>query len=316
MLHLGKSIIPGSFIISYLFCFILQGNSCRGDTNITEDTSVSLRKSWENAFEEIRSLSVITPTVSSNSVNSTASSSLKSKKIFNKWRLTLEGKEKERFNDFVNWERRIQRWTDSTTEYLNKNVEKISKEQAQLLTKDSKKGMLTYVEPTNHGASSNKKAGALSLTFPVDLSPRSVKPNEDIVPHTDIADKSKRIWIVTTAVLPWMTGTAVNPLLRAAYMLKGRKASGGSVTLMVPWLDTEEDQIKFYGSKRFDTPADQEVYIRDWLANTANMKEASTDLNIRWYPAWQNKVENSVYSSGDITALIPVSKICFIVLVV
>ena len=35
------------------------------------------------------------------------------------------------------------------------------------------------------------------------------------------------------------------------------------------------------------------------------MPEASNDLIIMWYTAWQNPVENSVYSMGDITALIP-----------
>ena len=57
--------------------------------------------------------------------------------------------------------------------------------------------------------------------------PRPVSPGEPVLPHTDIADPSKNIWIVTTGALPWMTGTAVNPLLRAAYLSTGRRGRGG-----------------------------------------------------------------------------------------
>lgn len=103
-----------------------------------------------------------------------------------------------------------------------------------------------------------------------------------------------------------MTGTAVNPLLRAAYMTKGRKEAGGSVTLMLPWLERRQDQERVYGPDRvFESPEAQEEYVRTWLRDSAKMLEASEDLNIEWYTAWQNKVENSVYSMGDLVAEIP-----------
>lgn len=136
--------------------------------------------------------------------------------------------------------------------------------------------------------------------------PRPVTPEDEILPHTDIADKSKNIWIVTTASLPWMTGTAVNPLLRAAYLSTGRKAAGGSVTLMLPWVERDEDQKRIYGKeKMFESPEGQEKFVRTWLRDTANMKEASEELEIRWYTAWQEVLENSLYSMGDIIGLIP-----------
>jgi digalactosyldiacylglycerol synthase len=105
-----------------------------------------------------------------------------------------------------------------------------------------------------------------------------------------------------------MTGTAVNALLRAAYLTNGRKQAGGKVTLMLPWLENRVDQEKVYGKDRaFDTVEDQEEYVRTWLRETAAMKDASEELNIAWYPARQEPAENSIYSMGDITALVPVS---------
>ena len=67
--------------------------------------------------------------------------------------------------------------------------------------------------------------------------------------------------IVTTAALPWMTGTAVNPLLRAAYLAK----AGKRVTLMVPWLHPVEQGLIFPEGLRFITPAEQAAYILNWL---------------------------------------------------
>jgi len=144
------------------------------------------------------------------------------------------------------------------------------------------------------------------ISFPP-ISPRPVKPGEAVLPHTDISDKSKRIWIVTTASLPWQTGTAVNPLLRSAYLTQGRKEAGGDVTILLPWLERQSDRELVYGTKNiFENETDQELFIRSWLKDVANMEQASVDLNIRWYIAWLQRAENSIYSMGDITALIPV----------
>ena len=85
------------------------------------------------------------------------------------------------------------------------------------------------------------------------------------------------------------------------------------MTLMLPWLERMSDQKKIYGaSKSFESQEDQEEYIRTWLRETAGMKDASEQLKIMWYTAWENPAENSVYAMGDITALISVSYIMYV----
>lgn len=158
---------------------------------------------------------------------------------------------------------------------------------------------------------SKSKVSTSTPLSPIIITPEPLKEGEDVLPHTDLSDLSKRILIVTTASLPWKTGTAVNPLLRAAYLATPERSNaGGNVTLLVPWLERQDDQTRVYGaSNTFETAEDQDTYIRTWLRDSAGMTHASTELNIAWYTAWQNKVENSIYSMGDITAIVSADEI-------
>ena len=119
--------------------------------------------------------------------------------------------------------------------------------------------------------------------------------------------------IVTTATLPWMTGTAVNPLLRAAYLSKRNRphADGQStVTLLIPWLESLEDRVALYGeSWKHATKEVQEDYIRRWVCESAGLelesKVESGGIRIQFYPARYLANLSSIFAMGDLFQLIP-----------
>ena len=57
-------------------------------------------------------------------------------------------------------------------------------------------------------------------------------------PASDLRRGGRHINIYTTAALPWMTGTSINPLLRAAHLV----LKGYNTTLLLPWLEAG-DQV-------------------------------------------------------------------------
>ena len=142
-----------------------------------------------------------------------------------------------------------------------------------------------------------------------------------------IKDPGRNITVVTTASLPWMTGTAVNPLLRAAY-LAGRPpsdeeddastaltaaaagaaaptataAANRNVTLLVPWLSTSDQARLFPDGLRFDSPDEQAQYVRQWVANRVGFEPS---FRLRFYAGRYAPDKGSILPVGDIASIIP-----------
>ena len=84
--------------------------------------------------------------------------------------------------------------------------------------------------------------------------------------------------IVTIASLLWMTGTAINPLFHAAYIAKNRKQA---VTLLIPWLCKDDQGLLYPNNMCFDSPEEQEAYIRNWLEARVGFK---SNFKLVFYP--------------------------------
>ncbi|XP_020102966.1 digalactosyldiacylglycerol synthase 1, chloroplastic-like isoform X2 [Ananas comosus] len=114
----------------------------------------------------------------------------------------------------------------------------------------------------------------------------------------DRTDHKRHVAIFTTASLPWMTGTAVNPLFRAAYLAKSAKQD---VTLVVPWLCKSDQQLVYPNNMAFSSPGEQEAYIRNWLEERIGFK---ADFKISFYPGKFSKERRSIIPAGDTSQFI------------
>ncbi|XP_022975105.1 digalactosyldiacylglycerol synthase 2, chloroplastic [Cucurbita maxima] len=112
-------------------------------------------------------------------------------------------------------------------------------------------------------------------------------------------DTKQHIAIFTTASLPWMTGTAVNPLFRAAYLSIGEDRK---VTLVVPWLSKRDQELVYPSNTTFVLPSQQEKYIREWLEERIGSK---FNFNLQFYPGKFAVDKRSILPVGDISEIIP-----------
>ena len=146
-----------------------------------------------------------------------------------------------------------------------------------------------------------------------------VKENlTDISAGGPFTDKERNIWIVTTACLPWKTGTSINPLLRALYLLKYYRSGKlckhqPNVYLMVPWLVKSQDRKYLYGDEiELEDGASgmmqQANLIRDWARDFAKMSEEGKLLKISFYPSRYQEFLGSIFPCYDVCSLIPDEK--------
>ena len=136
----------------------------------------------------------------------------------------------------------------------------------------------------------------------------SIDDNNEVTEESDISNLNRRIWVVTTAALPWMTGTAMNPLMRALFLAKNRQK--GFVTLVIPWLNERKHREKLYGkmlcfSDGEEGMKEQTDYIREYSRDRCAAELEAEYLDILFYPSTYNEGFGSIFPTVDICSLIP-----------
>lgn len=112
-------------------------------------------------------------------------------------------------------------------------------------------------------------------------------------------EENQHIAIFTTASLPWMTGTAVNPLFRAAFLAKDGERM---VTLVIPWLSLKHQKLVYPNDITFSSPSEQEAYVRQWLEERISFR---SNFSISFYPGKFAVDKRSILPVGDISDVVP-----------
>lgn len=114
----------------------------------------------------------------------------------------------------------------------------------------------------------------------------------------------RQVCVVSTASLPWQTGTAVNPLLRAAYLAHETSCQ---VTLVIPWLAEEEQKAVFPKGITFTDPSGQAQWVRNWVLKRCNFKAT---FDILFYPGRYDTLFFSISPSQGLAVVdsIPATK--------
>ncbi|EYU32074.1 hypothetical protein MIMGU_mgv1a018268mg, partial [Erythranthe guttata] len=74
------------------------------------------------------------------------------------------------------------------------------------------------------------------------------------------------------------------------------------VTLVIPWLKLTDQEHVYPNKLTFDSPSEQEKYVRQWLEERTGFKSS---FDIRFYPGRFSLHKRSILALGDITEAIP-----------
>jgi len=107
-----------------------------------------------------------------------------------------------------------------------------------------------------------------------------------------------------------MTGTSVNPLLRAAHLTVDRDE--GAVTLMVPWVELEDQRRLFPNNITFASQEEQRRYVLKWVSEKANMPAAARKLRLEFYHGRYLASYGSIFSTGPYVGSLPEGDLCIL----
>lgn len=125
-------------------------------------------------------------------------------------------------------------------------------------------------------------------------------PKRHLARTRSLRSPGRHFTVVTTASLPWMTGTSVNPTLRSAYLARALPRS--RVTLLLPWLPPSQQPRVYPTGVSFEKPSQQEQHVRAWIRDRTGFDPPG--LEIAWYHARYCPVMKSIFPYGDLTRLV------------
>ena len=78
------------------------------------------------------------------------------------------------------------------------------------------------------------------------------------------------------------------------------------VTLLIPWLNQEDQALVFHGKHLFDQPEQQTECIQDWIRKRTGFE---AQFKIRYYPGRYDTRLLGIFPVGDLTVYIPVEEV-------
>lgn len=104
---------------------------------------------------------------------------------------------------------------------------------------------------------------------------------------------------ISSAAPPWLTGTSINPALRAAYLHN----MGHTVTLLIPFIPPEQQPSIFNPGTIFESPEEQIPAVLEAIEKRVSF--SIQGLNIAFYPGRYDSVLGSILPIDNLQDYVP-----------